>query len=84
MHPMREFKFEPIEVNSNAPGGACVLRTFDDVGVFILNRVDIPRRLSPHWLAVRQDLAQARFGARRVEVHAAVREALAVEGWIVS
>jgi hypothetical protein len=66
-HPMREFKFEPIEVNSTAPGGAGVLRTFDDIGAFILNRVDIPRRLAPHWHAVRQDLAQARFGARREE-----------------
>jgi hypothetical protein len=79
---MREFKFEPIEVNSTAPGGACVLRTFDDIGAFILNRVDIPRRLSPHWHAVRQDLAQARFGARRDEVHAAMRDALAAEKWL--
>jgi hypothetical protein len=35
---MGEFIFEPIEVNSTAPGGACVLRTFDDVGAFILMR----------------------------------------------
>jgi hypothetical protein len=77
---MREFKFEPIEVNSTAPGGACVLRTFDDIGAFTL-RTDIPR-LSPHWHAVRQDLAQARFGARKAEVHAAMREALAAEGWL--
>ena len=79
---MSEFKFEPIEVNSTAPGGACVVRTFDDIGTFILNRVDIPRRLSPHWHAVRQDLAQARFGARRAEVHKAMRDALTEEGWL--
>jgi hypothetical protein len=36
------------------------LRTFDDIGTFILNRVDVPRRLSGHWHAVRQDLPQAR------------------------
>jgi hypothetical protein len=79
---MREFKFEPIEVNSTAPGGATILRTFHDIGAFILNRVDIPRRLSPYWHAVRQDLAQARFGARREELHAAMRHALAAEGWL--
>ena len=81
---MREFNFDPIEVNSAAPGGACTLRTFDEIGAFILSAVELPRRLSPHWLAVRQDLAQARFGARRVEVHAAVRDALAAEGWLVN
>ena len=37
---MDQFIFEPIGVNSNAPGGACILRTFDDVGAFILNNVD--------------------------------------------
>jgi len=79
---MREFKIEPIEVNSIAPGGACVLRTFDDIGAFILNRVDIPHRLSPQWHAVRKDLAQARFGERREEVHAAMRDALAAAGWL--
>jgi hypothetical protein len=80
---MREFKFEPIKVNASAPGGAAILRTFDDIGTFILNRVDVSRRLSPHWRAVRKDLAQARFGARREEVHAAMREALAAAGWLV-
>jgi hypothetical protein len=80
---MSEFIFEPIEVNSSAPGGACTLRTFDDIGAFILNRVDISRRLSGHWHAVRQDLMQARFGARRATVHAAMRGALADEGWLV-
>jgi hypothetical protein len=42
---MGEFNFEPIIVDSSAPGGACTLRTFDDIGTFILNRVDVPRRL---------------------------------------
>jgi hypothetical protein len=63
--PICEFNFEPIGVNSTAPGGACTFRTFDDIGTFILNRVDVPRRLSGHWHAVRQDLPQARFGVRR-------------------
>jgi phosphatidate phosphatase APP1 len=79
---MREFKFEPIKVNSTAPGGACILHTFDDIGNFILNRVEVSCRLSPHWHAVRQDLAQARFGARREEVHVAMRNALATAGWL--
>ena len=79
---MGEFIFEPISVNASAPGGECVLRTFGDVGAFILMRVDTPRRKSTHWQAVRQDLAQARFGARRAEVHTAMRMALAEEGWL--
>ena len=70
---MREFKFEPLKVNSTAPGGACVLRTFDDIGTFILNNVDLQRRQTGYWQIVRQDLMQARFGARRAEVHAAMR-----------
>jgi hypothetical protein len=79
---MSEFIFEPININASAPGGACTLRTFDDIGAFMLNRVDIPRRLSGLWQAVRKDLMQARFGARRAEVHAAMRDALAAEGWL--
>jgi len=80
--PMGVFIFEPISVNASAPGGARVLRTFADVGAFMLNAVDLPRRLSPHWNAVRQDLVQARSGARRAEVHQATRDALAAEGWL--
>jgi hypothetical protein len=76
------FIFEPIHVNANAAGGAGVLRTFADVGTFILIAVNAPR-LSPHWNAVRRDLVQARFGARRAEVHHAMRDALAAEGWLV-
>ena len=79
---MDQFIFEPIEVNSNAPGGACILRTFDDVGAFILNKVDTQNCRSRHWQAVLQDLMQARFGARRAEVHGAMRHALFVEGWL--
>ena len=47
--PMGDFKFEPIKVNASAPGGACVLRTFDDVGAFILRDVEISRRKLAHW-----------------------------------
>jgi hypothetical protein len=83
LHPMGEFIFEPIGVNASAPGGECVLRTFDDVGAFILIQVEVSRRKLPHWQAVRQDLAQARFGARRAETHSAMRKALANEGWLV-
>ena len=79
---MAEFKFEPIEVNSNAPQGSRVIRTYDDIGAFMLQSVELPRRLSGHWQAVRQDLVQARFGARCAEVHAAMRAALAAEGWL--
>jgi len=56
---MAEYIFEPIEANSSAPGGACTLRSFDDIGAYILNGVDLPRRLSGHWHAVRQDLGNA-------------------------
>src|ERR1700722_13392407 len=63
---MGEFNFEPIIVNSTAPGGACTLRTFDVIGTFILNRVNVPRRLSGHWQAVRQDLPQARDFAKQL------------------
>jgi hypothetical protein len=79
---MGEFNFEPIRVNSSAPTGACVLRTFDDVGAFILQNVETAHRKSPLWLAVRQDLSQARFGVRRAEVHQAMRDALSEEGWL--
>jgi hypothetical protein len=79
---MTEFIFEPIEVNSTAPGGAVTLRTFDDIGLFILTSVDVTRRLSPRWNAVRWDLVQTRFGKRRAEVHQATRHALAAEGWL--
>jgi hypothetical protein len=79
---MGYFVFEPISINASAPGGACVLRTFADVGAFILKAVELPRRLSPHWNVVRRDLVQARFGAMRAEVHQAMRDALASEGWL--
>ena len=79
---MSRFVFEPIRVNARAPGGECVLRTFDDVGAFISNNVDVARRKSPCWQAVRQDLTQARFGARREEAHGAMRMALFEEGWL--
>ena len=65
--------FQPIAVNANALGGACVLRTFDDIGSFILTEVDVRRRKAAHWVAVRQNLVQARF--RRNDV-------LMEEGWL--
>lgn len=77
-----DFSFQPIAVNNTAPGGACVLSSFDDIGAFILNRVDLSLGLRAHWSAVRRDLIQARFGARRAEVHRAMREALLAEGWL--
>ena len=79
---MEIFRFEPIAINERAPGGARDLRTFDDIGAFILIHVDDARRLAPHWVSVRRDLIQARFGARQVEVHQAMRDALSREGWL--
>lgn len=76
------FVFRPIWLNAAAPGGARALRTFEDIGAFILGHVDAKRRLAPHWQVVRRDLIQARFGAMQVEVHEATREALAKEGWL--
>jgi hypothetical protein len=84
LHPMVAFNFEPILVNSSSPGGARVLRTFDDIALFISDTLDARRRQTPHWQAVLGDLSQARFGARRAEVHAAMREALMAEGWIAT
>jgi hypothetical protein len=78
---MGVFRFEPIGVDASAPGGARVLRTFDDVAAFIADSLDTPRRQSLRWQAVLADISQARFGARRPEAHAAVRGALAQEGW---
>jgi hypothetical protein len=69
--------FEPIRLNAQAPGGERVL---DDIGAFILMRVEPNFRNLPWWQAVRQDLPQARFGARQRETHAAMRAALAEEG----
>jgi hypothetical protein len=77
------FKFEPIPVNDAAPEGACVLRTFDDIQTFVLSQIHQGHRIAPHWAAVRQYLHEARFGARRAEVHEAMRYALGVEGWLV-
>ena len=81
-NPMSKFVLEPIQVNSSALKGACVLRTSDDIGTFILLQVDIPHRRSPHWEAVTHDLVHARFGARQAEVYAATRDALSAEGWL--
>jgi hypothetical protein len=77
-----EFRFQPIAANSVAPGGACVLNSFEDISAFILDRVNLALRARVHWLAVHRDLIQARFGARRAEVHKAMRQALLVEGWL--
>jgi hypothetical protein len=74
--------FEPIRLNARAPGGERVLKSFDDIGAFILMRVELRFRELPWWQAVRKDLAQARFGARQKETHAAMRNALWEEGWL--
>jgi hypothetical protein len=76
------FNFEPILVNSSAPGRARVLRTFDDIALFISDTLDARRRQTLHWKAVLGDFSQARFGVRRAEVHAAMRDALSAEGWL--
>jgi hypothetical protein len=59
-----------------------VLKSFDDIRAFILMRVEMSFRELPWWQAVRKDLPQARFGARQKETHAAMRAALAEEGWL--
>jgi hypothetical protein len=81
---MVAFKFEPITVGANAPGGERVLRTFDDITVFIAYALDTPRRQSLRWEPVMRDLKQARFGARQAEAHRAMRDALAAEGWLAN
>src|SRR5258708_40219279 len=77
---MADKNFEPIRLNAKAPGGERVLKSFDDIGAFILMRVEIRFRVLPWWQAVLKDLPQARFGARQKETHAAMRAALAEEG----
>jgi hypothetical protein len=79
---MDEFRFEPIVINSNAPGGARVLLNFGYVGAFILMHVDIPARGTKRWNVVRRNLPDARFGAKEAEVHQALRRALSEEGWL--
>jgi hypothetical protein len=86
LHPgrgdsMGGFRFEPIKVNSIAPGGERVVRTFDDITAFA-DALDTARRQSIRWQAVSANVPQARFGARRAEVHQAMRDALAAEGWL--
>jgi hypothetical protein len=79
---MKDENFEPIRLNAQAPGGERVLRTFNDIGTFVLVHVEMRFRELPRWLAVRKDLPQARFGARQKETHAAMRAALSEEGWL--
>jgi hypothetical protein len=74
--------FEPIRLNAEAPGGERVLKSFDDIGAFILMRVETSLLELPRWQSVRRDLPQARFGARQKETHAAMRAALSEEGWL--
>ncbi len=45
-------------------------------------RVEMRFRELPWWQAVLKDLPQARFGARQKKTHAAMRAALAEEGWL--
>lgn len=82
MHRMADENFEPIRLNAKAPGGERVLKSFDDIGAFILMRVETNFRKLPWWQAVLKDLPQARFGARQKETHAAMRAALSEEGWL--
>jgi hypothetical protein len=79
---MPEESFEPITLNGKAPGGERVLKSFDDVAAFILMRVELRFRELPWWQAIRKEIPQARFGARGKEAHAAMRAALAEEGWL--
>ena len=79
---MAEESFEPIRLNAKAPGGERVLKSFDDIGAFILMRVELRFRELPWWQAVRKELPQARFGVRQKETHAAMRAALWEEGWL--
>src|ERR1035437_9800943 len=82
LHRMADENFEPIRLNTKAPGGERVLKSFDDIGAFILMRVETNFRKLPWWQAVLKDLPQARFGARQKETHAAMRAALSEEGWL--
>jgi hypothetical protein len=79
---MGDFVFEPIRVNERAPGGERILRSFYDIGAFILTSVDVTVRQSQWWRALRKELPQVRFGARHAEAYEAVRRALMEEGWL--
>jgi hypothetical protein len=79
---MTEEDFEPLRLNSKAPGGERVLKSFDVIGTFILTRAEVNFRSLPSWQAVRKELPQARFGARRKETYVAMRAALSEEGWL--
>jgi hypothetical protein len=79
---MDDFVFEPIRVNERAPGGERILRSFDDIGAFILTSVDVTLRQSQWWRALRKELPQVRFGARHGEAYEAARRALMEEGWL--
>jgi hypothetical protein len=79
---MADKNFEPIRLNAKAPGGERVLKSYDDIGAFILMRVEMGFRELAWWQAVLKDLPQARFGARQKETHAAMRAALTEEGWL--
>jgi hypothetical protein len=79
---MAEENFEPIKLNAKAPGGERVLKSFDDIGVFILMRVEMRFRELAWWQAVGKDLPQARLGVLQKETHAAMRAALWEEGWL--
>jgi hypothetical protein len=58
---MADENFEPIRLNAKAPGGERVLKSFDDIGAFILMRVETNFRKLPWWQAVLKDLPQARL-----------------------
>ena len=77
---MVDRNYEPIRLNTKAPGGERALKSFDDVAAFMLVHVDWTFRRQPWWQAVRTELPQARFGGRQMEAHAAMRAALSEEG----
>jgi len=79
---MTQEDFEPLRLNSKAPGGESVLKSFEDIRTFILMRAEVKFRSLPSWQAVRKELPQARFGARRKETYLATRAALSEEGWL--
>jgi hypothetical protein len=80
-----DYIFLPITIKDAAPGGACVLRSFEDVDAFVTTDVAPGHRVAPHWKAVRLSLMKIWFGdGHAAEAHEATRYALGVEGWLDS
>jgi hypothetical protein len=77
-----QYSFEPIRLNESAPGGAYVLRSFEEVTAFALIRVHANRRNLQWWVVLRKELRNVYAGTRHAEAYAAARRALAEEGWL--